>query len=82
MFLIDRQAAGELGEKICRLVEDAAIPDGRGGTVTISVGVYHVGSTLEVSLFDCIQGADQALYQAKKDGKNRAVIIGEGVKKT
>ena len=76
MFLIDRQAASELGERICRLVEDAAMPDGRGGIVTISVGVFHVSSTLKVSLFDCIQGADQALYQAKKDGKNRVVVTG------
>ena len=71
VFLVDRQEAVELGEKIRRLVEEAAMPDGRGGTVTISVGVYHVGSTLDVSLFDCIQGADQALYEAKKAGKNR-----------
>ncbi|BDF71004.1 hypothetical protein CE91St41_17690 [Oscillospiraceae bacterium] len=76
VFLIDRQAASELGERICRLVEDAAMPDGRGGIVTISVGVFHVSSTLKVSLFDCIQGADQALYQAKKDGKNRVVVTG------
>ena len=65
VFQVDRQAAGALGEQIRRLVEKAAIPDGRGGTVTISVGVYHVSSTLDVSLFDCIQGADKALYQAK-----------------
>lgn len=74
VFMVDRQAASALGEKIRRLVEKAAIPNGCGGNVTISIGVCHVTSTLDTSLFDCIQGADQALYQAKKDGKNRVVV--------
>ncbi len=75
VFLLDRQAAAELGREICRRVEAAAIPDGRGGHVTVSVGVCHVDSTLSASLRTCIQGADEALYAAKKAGKNRAVVL-------
>lgn len=74
VFLVDRQSAGELGEKIRRRVEEAAMPDGRGGTVTVSIGVCCVDSTLDHSLLDCIQRADQALYQAKKSGKNRVAV--------
>lgn len=75
VFQIDRQSSVELGERICRMVEEAAIPDGRGGCVTISIGICHVDSTLDASIFDCIKGADQALYQAKKNGKNQSAAI-------
>ena len=76
-FLVDRESAGELGENIRRRIEEASMPDGRGGTVTVSVGVYCVNSTLDASLLDCIQGADKALYQAKKSGKNRVVVAAD-----
>lgn len=74
-FMVDHHDARELGEKICRLVERENMPDGRGGVVTVSVGVCHVETTLDASLHDCIQMADKALYQAKKDGKNKSVIV-------
>lgn len=74
VFQIDLKDAGELAAKICRMVEESAIPNSRGGYVTVSIGVCHVDSTLDASLFACIKGADKALYQAKKEGKNRSVV--------
>lgn len=75
VFLIERQAALHLGRRICRLVEAAALPDALGGVVTISVGVCHVSSTMDASVRECVKIADKALYQAKKGGKNRAVLL-------
>lgn len=48
-----------------------------GGVVTVSAGVCHVVSTLNISLNECIDIADNALYQAKNSGKNRAVILSD-----
>lgn len=75
IFLMDRQSAREQGQKICRLVESERLPDSEGGVVTVSIGVCHVRNTLDASLYECIQVADKALYQAKKSGKNRAVLL-------
>ena len=75
VFQVDRRRAAELAKGICRLVEASAIPNGHGGSMTVSIGACHVASTLNASLFDCIQGADQALYRAKKEGKNRSVAM-------
>lgn len=75
VFQMDQPRALETGREICRLVEAEQLPNGGGGVVTVSVGVCHAASTLDVSLYDCIQIADKALYQAKRDGKNRAVLL-------
>lgn len=77
VFQIDRQEAADLGKEICRLVEEEHIQDCGSGFVTVSVGVRYVDSTLESSLYENIRAADRALYQAKKNGKNRAVIYDE-----
>ena len=75
VFLLDQSAALDIGEKICHLVENAAIPNSCGGVVTVSVGICYVDSTLEISLKTCIQTADKALYEAKRSGKNKAVLL-------
>lgn len=75
VFLIERQAALELGEKLCRSVEAASIPDGQGGSVTVSVGLAFTVSTIQASLYECIRTADEAMYEAKQSGKNRVVIL-------
>ena len=75
VFSIDSQMAKELGEKICRRAEEEKVPDGNGGVVTVSVGVCHVETTLDKSLDECIRIADNALYQAKKSGKNQSVFL-------
>lgn len=75
VFLVERKFTLELGNKICRLVEDEALPDADGGVVTVSIGMCHIPSTVDVSLSECIRIADKALYQAKTSGKNRAAML-------
>ena len=68
----DLGGAGTLGESIRRTVEQLALtlPDGTPTNVTVSVGVSAIDP-------DCgdpaalIEGADVALYEAKRAGRNR-----------
>lgn len=65
--------AADLGWKLCRILEDSRfLLDGKDFTVTISVGVAEAigGDTPET----LVKRADGALYQAKQEGRNRAVI--------
>jgi diguanylate cyclase (GGDEF)-like protein len=62
--------AVQLAERIRSRVARTDFP---GGTITLSVGVASVpedGQTSEAA----IEAADEALYQAKRDGRNRVVL--------
>jgi diguanylate cyclase len=66
-------AASELGRKICNLMEESRfLLDGKEFTMTLSIGITEVvlGDTPET----LINRADGALYQAKQEGRNRAII--------
>lgn len=74
-FQMDRQAALRVGRNMCRLVEAERIAAPDGGSVTLSVGLCYAEITSDVSLQQCIQRADAALYEAKRQGKNRCVFF-------
>jgi diguanylate cyclase (GGDEF)-like protein len=42
--------------------------------ITASFGVYVVTPTTQLSLHDMVKHADQALYQAKAEGRNRVIV--------
>jgi diguanylate cyclase (GGDEF)-like protein len=69
--------ARSLPEQIRRDVLDLTIPHA-GSTcaqsVTVSVGVALARATSNRSLAGAIQTADEALYQAKREGRNRVVL--------
>jgi len=67
----------DLPEHIRRRVEELAIANAQSGchgSLTVSIGVAIVMPGAERSLAGAIQMADEALYQAKEDGRNRVVV--------
>ncbi|MBT3921132.1 MAG: GGDEF domain-containing protein [Nitrospina sp.] len=70
---VDASFASQLAEKICRQVENDYFVDGDNKLkVTISIGgAIITEEDTESSLFE---RADQAMYQAKKNGRNQVVM--------
>jgi diguanylate cyclase (GGDEF)-like protein len=66
-----------LPELIRRKVEELAIPHAESSAskfLTVSIGVSIVAPGADRSLAGAIQMADEALYQAKEEGRNRVVV--------
>ena len=76
LFDISREQTERVAEQLRAAVENLRIPqyDSAHGVVTISVGVGIVHPTIERSPDGAVQLADQALYAAKADGRNRVQI--------
>ncbi|MBM4196293.1 MAG: diguanylate cyclase [Gammaproteobacteria bacterium] len=71
----------ELPQHLRQRVETMEIPHAESGAsrfLTVSVGVAVVAANGERSLKGAIQLADEALYQAKEDGRNRVVVKDAG----
>jgi diguanylate cyclase (GGDEF)-like protein len=72
----DLDGAQRFAERVRQGVEETAVPAGEGGAplrITTSVGV----ATLPGSAYDAtslVEAADDALYRAKRTGKNRTVL--------
>ena len=77
VLLPDTDSGGALGvaEKIRASVEHTVIPaaDAAAANVTVSIGVNTQVPTQTSSIDDFIAKADEALYQAKATGRNKAV---------
>lgn len=69
--------AQEVGEKLCRDVQELRLKhcgSGNSEYVTVSVGGAMAIPREGFSPADLVHAADEALYEAKRHGKNRAVI--------
>ena len=72
---MDRRSAAEFAEKIRAAVSNADFAHGKAqplGKVSISLGVAEFSSVLTPA--EVLKKADEALYQAKKDGRDRVAV--------
>ncbi len=68
-----QQKAASLAERFRREIEDLTMQiEGKTIRITVSFGVAD--STASTSEEDMIHAADEALYQAKQEGRNRVVL--------
>lgn len=73
----DTEYGRELPETLRAAVMDLKIPHQRSATgpyLTVSIGVANVMPDTDRSMEGAIQMADEALYEAKEDGRNRTVV--------
>jgi diguanylate cyclase (GGDEF)-like protein len=75
----DGAGAVEIAEQVRKNVEEVIVhtEDGEETRITVSIGVNCVSPDAGAVIKDFIEKADQALYKAKEDGRNR-VVLSEG----
>jgi diguanylate cyclase (GGDEF)-like protein len=80
----DATGAAFMAERLRSRIEEMCIPHAAstyGSCVTVSIGVATIVPTFENSMETLIASADEALYQAKREGRNclRAAMLNEAV---
>lgn len=75
----DLAGAREVAERIRVMVQEAPFVTPEGGTVsaTLSVGLAMLPAEA-TSFADLLAAADRAVYEAKRQGRNRTIAEGEG----
>ena len=68
----DHKGAFKLAEKIRKLIEN--YPFEKVGKVTVSVGISQFYPETDMNVDETIKRADNALYQSKREGRNRTNI--------
>ncbi|MFD0712497.1 diguanylate cyclase [Paenibacillus sp. GCM10027626] len=67
----DQSGALEIAERLRTAMETTLSPTGKPVTVSLGIAQYPLQAQTAEQLFQC---ADAALYKAKRDGRNRAVV--------
>lgn len=74
----EEDEARKMGEKIKRTIQKKRIKHlktGIGGIVTVSIGIVSGIASEKTTPDSYIKTADKALYKAKKQGRNRVILI-------
>jgi EAL domain-containing protein (putative c-di-GMP-specific phosphodiesterase class I) len=71
----DTEGAMQLGEDLRAQVAESARPAPEADAVTISVGISMYGAEHPEGHEAVLIAADQAMYQAKEEGRNRTVLF-------
>lgn len=68
--------AEKLADRIRSKVENSSVPlsDGKELRYTVSIGVAQVDLSVDENIEPAIKRADEALYRAKEEGRNRVVL--------
>jgi diguanylate cyclase (GGDEF)-like protein len=77
----DEQEAIAIGERVRSSIEAAALPGADGRVVTVSAGAVAVRGSpgTPITVEELVATADQALYKAKKSGRNRVIYADEAL---
>ncbi|MBF0340843.1 MAG: diguanylate cyclase, partial [Magnetococcales bacterium] len=70
--------AQAVAERILTAIRSLRLPHAQSKVadhVTVSIGIAALTPTMEKRTLDLITMADQALYQAKQNGRNQAVCF-------
>lgn len=72
----DATAARQLAEAVRAAIEALAVPHEHSalGQVTISIGLATLASGAEMSCTSLVRAADEALYRAKRAGRNQVCV--------
>ncbi len=72
------EGAVQVGELIRKRVLELGLPHAAGvsGVVSVSLGLASAEQTHAASPVDLVRASDKALYQAKRQGRNRLAIAG------
>lgn len=73
----DRDGALRLGESLRSRIAEEAAPVAAAAPVTISVGIAMFGSGRDPGAGAVLTAADQAMYRAKAEGRNRVSLFDE-----
>lgn len=76
---INRENIMLLGNRLCNEISEMYVEwEGRRIPVTVSIGIATIPENEINTPLDFIKAADSMLYEAKKTGRNRAVMAPEG----
>jgi diguanylate cyclase (GGDEF)-like protein len=75
----DTGGAMQLGEDLRAAVAEGAAAIAEQGAATISVGITMFGGRRDAGAEAVLVAADQAMYRAKEEGRNRVALFEDGV---